>query len=64
MWKRGCREAMLSYYGGLMNTIGALVLLVTILEVIFESKNINPRLYFIFTYYSCIQSDREGQVFN
>ncbi|KAG9346199.1 hypothetical protein JZ751_008022 [Albula glossodonta] len=33
IWKRGCRDAMVSYYGGLMNTIGALVLLVTALEV-------------------------------
>ncbi|KAL6475419.1 hypothetical protein SRHO_G00157790 [Serrasalmus rhombeus] len=33
IWKRGCREALVSYYGGLMNTIGVLVLLVTILEV-------------------------------
>lgn len=33
VWKRGCREAMLSYYGGMMNTIGALVVLVTMLEV-------------------------------
>ncbi|KAF3853818.1 hypothetical protein F7725_014506 [Dissostichus mawsoni] len=33
VWKRGCREAMVSYYGGLMNTIGALVLLVTMLEI-------------------------------
>ncbi|KAJ8365409.1 hypothetical protein SKAU_G00142400 [Synaphobranchus kaupii] len=33
IWIRGCRDALLSYYGGLMNTIGALVLLVTILEV-------------------------------
>ncbi|XP_032358843.1 peripherin-2a [Etheostoma spectabile] len=33
VWKHGCRDAMLSYYGGMMNTIGALVLLVTILEV-------------------------------
>ena len=50
VWKRGCREAMLTYYGGLMNTIGALVLLVTILEVIFESKNINHR----YVIYLCI----------
>lgn len=33
VWRRGCREAMLSYYGGMMNTIGALVVLVTLLEV-------------------------------
>lgn len=33
VWKRGCREALLSYYGGMMTTIGALVLLVTLLEV-------------------------------
>ncbi|KAK7913759.1 hypothetical protein WMY93_013970 [Mugilogobius chulae] len=29
VWKRGCSEALLSYYGGMMNTIGALVILVT-----------------------------------
>uniref|UniRef100_A0A4W5M918 Peripherin-2 n=1 Tax=Hucho hucho TaxID=62062 RepID=A0A4W5M918_9TELE len=34
IWKRGCRDALISYYGGMMNSIGALVLLVTILEVI------------------------------
>ncbi|KAK3529596.1 hypothetical protein QTP70_032017 [Hemibagrus guttatus] len=33
IWTRGCREALVVYYGGLMNTIGVLVLLVTILEV-------------------------------
>lgn len=33
VWKRGCRDALLSYYGGMMNTIGALVVLVTALEV-------------------------------
>uniref|UniRef100_A0AAQ4PGM7 Peripherin-2 n=1 Tax=Gasterosteus aculeatus aculeatus TaxID=481459 RepID=A0AAQ4PGM7_GASAC len=33
VWKRGCRSAMVSYYGGLMNTIGVLVMLVTLLEV-------------------------------
>ncbi|KAI5623353.1 peripherin-2 [Silurus asotus] len=33
IWKRGCREALVFYYGGLMNTIGVLVLLVTSLEV-------------------------------
>lgn len=33
VWKRGCRDALLSYYGGMMNTIGALVILVTMLEV-------------------------------
>ena len=33
IWKRGCRDALVSYYGGLMNTIGILVLLVTALEV-------------------------------
>ncbi|AWP17977.1 putative peripherin-2 [Scophthalmus maximus] len=33
VWKRGCREALLSYYGGMMNTIGALVFLITLLEV-------------------------------
>lgn len=33
VWKRGCREALLSYYGGLMTYIGALVILVTMLEV-------------------------------
>lgn len=33
VWKRGCREALLSYYGGMMTTIGILVVLVTMLEV-------------------------------
>lgn len=33
VWRRGCREALLSYYGGMMTSIGVLVLLVTILEV-------------------------------
>lgn len=33
VWKRGCRDALLSYYGGMMNTIGALVVLITMLEV-------------------------------
>lgn len=33
IWKRGCRDALVSYYGGMMNTIGILVLLVTALEV-------------------------------
>lgn len=33
VWRRGCREALLSYYGGMMTTIGALVILVTMLEV-------------------------------
>ncbi|XP_048858652.1 peripherin-2b isoform X2 [Brienomyrus brachyistius] len=33
IWMRGCREALLSYYGSMMNSIGALVLLVNILEV-------------------------------
>ncbi|XP_026866260.1 peripherin-2a [Electrophorus electricus] len=33
IWKHGCREALVSYYGGLMNTIGVVVLLVTVLQV-------------------------------
>ncbi|MBN3298463.1 peripherin-2-like [Amia ocellicauda] len=33
IWTRGCRESLLSYYGGMMNSIGALVLLVFLLEV-------------------------------
>ncbi|XP_048843354.1 peripherin-2a [Brienomyrus brachyistius] len=33
IWMRGCREALLSYYGGMMSSIGALVLLLDILEV-------------------------------
>lgn len=33
VWRRGCREALLSYYGGMMTTIGILVMLVTMLEV-------------------------------
>ncbi|XP_066536099.1 peripherin-2b [Hoplias malabaricus] len=32
IWTRGCREALVSYYGGMMNSIGALVLLVLVLE--------------------------------
>ncbi|XP_076155017.1 peripherin-2a [Alosa pseudoharengus] len=34
IWKRGCREALVSYYGGMLNSIGVLVLLVTVLEVV------------------------------
>ena len=33
IWKRGCQQALVSYYGGMLNTIGALVILVTLLEV-------------------------------
>lgn len=33
IWKRGCRDALVSYYGGMMNTIGILVLMVTLLHV-------------------------------
>ncbi|KAI1894447.1 hypothetical protein AGOR_G00115910 [Albula goreensis] len=33
IFTRGCRDALLSYYGGMMNSIGALVLLFTVLEV-------------------------------
>ncbi|KAJ8359643.1 hypothetical protein SKAU_G00161680 [Synaphobranchus kaupii] len=33
IFTRGCREALLSYYGGMMNSIGALVLLITVLQV-------------------------------
>ena len=33
IWTRGCREALVSYYGGMMNSIGALVLLFIGLEV-------------------------------
>lgn len=33
IWTRGCREALVSYYGGMMNSIGAFVLLFIILEV-------------------------------
>lgn len=32
IWTRGCREALVAYYGGMMNSIGALVLLVMLLE--------------------------------
>ncbi|XP_067286424.1 peripherin-2a [Pseudorasbora parva] len=32
IWKRGCRDALVSYYGGMMNTIGILVLVVTLLH--------------------------------
>uniref|UniRef100_A0A671LMG8 Peripherin-2 n=1 Tax=Sinocyclocheilus anshuiensis TaxID=1608454 RepID=A0A671LMG8_9TELE len=33
IWKRGCRDALVSYYGGMMNTIGILVLMVTLLQI-------------------------------
>ncbi|KAG5831301.1 peripherin-2b [Anguilla rostrata] len=33
IFTRGCRDALLSYYGGMMNSIGALVLLFTVLQV-------------------------------
>ncbi|XP_034050091.1 peripherin-2a [Thalassophryne amazonica] len=33
VWMRGCRDALLAYYGGMMFSIGALVVLVTVLEV-------------------------------
>ncbi|XP_028676269.1 LOW QUALITY PROTEIN: peripherin-2-like [Erpetoichthys calabaricus] len=33
IWTRGCRESLLSYYGGMMNSIGALVLLVWLFEM-------------------------------
>uniref|UniRef100_A0A8C1ZSA8 Si:dkey-21c1.4 n=1 Tax=Cyprinus carpio TaxID=7962 RepID=A0A8C1ZSA8_CYPCA len=33
IWKRGCRDALVSYYGGMMNTIGILVLIVTLLQI-------------------------------
>ncbi|XP_036403016.1 peripherin-2-like [Megalops cyprinoides] len=33
IFTHGCRDALLSYYGGMMNSIGAMVLLFTILEV-------------------------------
>ncbi|XP_062859787.1 peripherin-2a [Trichomycterus rosablanca] len=33
IWTRGCREALVSYYGGLMNSIGVLALFVTMLEI-------------------------------
>lgn len=33
IWKRGCRDALVSYYGGMMNSIGILVLAVTLLQV-------------------------------
>ncbi|XP_076841931.1 LOW QUALITY PROTEIN: peripherin-2b [Brachyhypopomus gauderio] len=32
IWTRGCREALASYYGGVMNTTGILVLLLLLLE--------------------------------
>ncbi|XP_006638864.1 peripherin-2 [Lepisosteus oculatus] len=34
IWTRGCRDALLSYYGGLMNSIGSMVLLVWLLEMV------------------------------
>lgn len=33
IWKRGCRDALINYYGGMMNSIGILVLVVTLLQV-------------------------------
>lgn len=33
LWLRGCRAALLSYYSNLMNTIGAVTLLVWLFEV-------------------------------
>ncbi|XP_076855619.1 peripherin-2a isoform X1 [Brachyhypopomus gauderio] len=33
IWKHGCKAALVSYYGGLMNSIGVLVLLVTFLQI-------------------------------
>ncbi|KAM6956409.1 peripherin-2b [Aplochiton taeniatus] len=32
IWTRGCREALVAYYGGMLNTIGALVVAVVVLE--------------------------------
>ncbi|XP_076142503.1 peripherin-2b [Alosa pseudoharengus] len=33
IWTRGCREALVTYYGGMMNSIGAFLFLVICLEV-------------------------------
>ena len=33
IWTRGCRESLVAYYGGMMNSIGSLMLLYIILEV-------------------------------
>ncbi|XP_008571403.1 PREDICTED: peripherin-2 [Galeopterus variegatus] len=33
LWVRGCREALLSYYSGLMNSMGAVTLLIWLFEV-------------------------------
>ena len=33
LWVRGCRAALLSYYGSLMNSMGAVTLLVWLFEV-------------------------------
>lgn len=33
IWTRGCRESLVAYYGGMMNSIGGLMLLYIILEV-------------------------------
>ncbi|XP_059422708.1 peripherin-2-like [Carassius carassius] len=34
IWTRGCREALVSYYGGMMNSIGAFVLLFIIMQAV------------------------------
>lgn len=48
VWKRGCRSAMVSYYGGLMNTIGVLVMLVTLLEVRVQPTQISIHKNIVF----------------
>lgn len=33
LWRRGCREALLNYYSGMMSSMGAVILLVWLFEV-------------------------------
>lgn len=45
IYLRGCREALVNYYMGLMNTIGAGVLSIFLLQVDYEwSSNIHTRI--------------------
>lgn len=53
IWTRGCREALVSYYGGLMNCIGVLTLFVTILEVRFKPVHGSKQIYFRGHVYIC-----------
>ena len=44
IWTRGCRESLVAYYGGIMNSIGALVLFTILLEVAPPSQVWDPLL--------------------